>query len=312
MNLPTTTYLVGSVAFRINNTLKSPVACDVEQLGWNVYDPGPANGAILVERIRTFGARVVDLEINTQRLLLGAKIFSLPSDDVANSLQTMVSAIVQENNNLIRSHGDVSVVIVYSSTEEGGWQSIAHLAPIPFQKLKGWYTNGTFLYSSEIKVPNSEVMPTYFKHRSRLHYWLADRSVQSNSPEGLAILETTDGTIADTSVANIVLVTKQGEWLTPSTRNAIHGTTLQRACRLLRENGVKVDSAEFKKEDIFEASEVLLLGTTGCIWNATQLDDLPLGAAPNAPKTKWLQSLWADWVGIDVVQQAMTQPTKPK
>jgi branched-subunit amino acid aminotransferase/4-amino-4-deoxychorismate lyase len=155
-------------------------------------------------------------------------------------------------------------------------------------------------------------MPIYFKHRSRLHYWLADRSVQSNSPEGLAILETTDGTIADTSVANIVLVTKQGEWLTPSTRNAIHGTTLQRACRLLRETGVKVDSAEFKKEDIFEASEVLLLGTTGCIWNATQLDDLPLGATTNAPKTKWLQSLWADWVGIDVVQQAMTQPTKPK
>ena len=56
MKLPTATYLAGSVAFRINDVLKSPVACDVEQLGWNVYDPGPANGAILVERIRTFGA----------------------------------------------------------------------------------------------------------------------------------------------------------------------------------------------------------------------------------------------------------------
>ena len=310
MNLPAATHLAGSVAFRIDNTLKLPVACDVEQLGWNVYEPGPANGAILVERIRTFGAKVVDLEINTQRLILGARTFLLPADAVANSFQNIVSAIVQENDDLIRSHGDVSVVIVYSSTEDGGWQSIAHLAPIPFQKLKGWYKNGTSLYSSEIKVPTSEVVPNSIKHRSRLHYWLADRSVQSNSRGGLALLETTDGFIADTSVANIVIVTKQGQWITPCTRNAIHGTTLRRVCRLLQKNGMEVDSADLKKEDIFEASEVLLLGTTGCIWNGTQLDNVPIGADPSVPKTKWLQSLWADWVGIDFVQQAMTHPMK--
>lgn len=263
MNLPTATHLAGSVAFRIDNTLKLPVACDAEQLGWNVYDPGPANGAILVERIRTFGARVVDLEINTQRLILGAKTFFLPSDSIANSFRIMASAIVEENNNLIKSLGDVSVVIVYSPTEDGGWQSIAHLAPIPFQKLKGWYKNGTSLLSTEIKVPTTEFMPNYIKHRSRLHYWLADRAVQSNSPGGVALLETTDGFIADTSIANIVIVTKQGQWITPTTRNAIHGTTLRRVCRLLQKNGTEVDSAKLKKEDIFRASEVLLLGTTG-------------------------------------------------
>ncbi|MCE3016054.1 MAG: aminotransferase class IV [Pirellula sp.] len=312
MNLPTATHLAGSVAFRIDNTLKLPVACDAEQLGWNVYDPGPANGAILVERIRTFGARVVDLEINTQRLILGAKTFFLPSDSIANSFRIMASAIVEENNNLIKSLGDVSVVIVYSPTEDGGWQSIAHLAPIPFQKLKGWYKNGTSLLSTEIKVPTTEFMPNYIKHRSRLHYWLADRAVQSNSPGGVALLETTDGFIADTSIANIVIVTKQGQWITPTTRNAIHGTTLRRVCRLLQKNGTEVDSAKLKKEDIFRASEVLLLGTTGCIWNATQLDNVRIGADPNTPKTKWLQSLWADWVGVDVVQQAMTHPTKPQ
>jgi branched-chain amino acid aminotransferase len=312
MNLPTATHLAGSVAFRIDNTLKLPVACDAEQLGWNVYDPGPANGAILVERIRTFGARVVDLEINTQRLILGAKTFFLPSDRIANSFRIMALAIVEENNNLIKSLGDVSVVIVYSPTEDGGWQSIAHLAPIPFQKLKGWYKNGTSLLSTEIKVPTTEFMPNYIKHRSRLHYWLADRAVQSNSPGGVALLETTDGFIADTSIANIVIVTKQGQWITPTTRNAIHGTTLRRVCRLLQKNGTEVDSAKLKKEDIFRASEVLLLGTTGCIWNATQLDNVRIGADPNTPKTKWLQSLWADWVGVDVVQQAMTHPTKPQ
>jgi branched-chain amino acid aminotransferase len=312
MNLPTATHLAGSVAFRIDNTLKLPVACDVEQLGWNVYDPGPANGAILVERIRTFGARVLDLEINMQRLILGAKTFSLPADSVANSFRNMVSAIVQENKILIKSLGDVSVVIVYSPTENGGWQSIAHLTPIPFQKLQGWYKDGTSLFSSEIKVPTSEVMPNFMKHRSRLHYWLADRSVQSNSPGGLALLETTDGFIADTSVANIVIVTKQGQWITPSTRNAIHGTTLRRVCRLLQKNGLEVHSADLKKEDMFEASEVLLLGTTGCIWNATQLDNVQIGADPGVPRTKWLQGLWSDWVGIDVVHQAMTHPTKPQ
>lgn len=310
MNLPAATHLAGSVAFRVDNTLSAPVACGVKQLGWNVYDPGPANGAILVERIRTFGARVVDLEINTQRLLLGAKTFSLPSDAVAKSFQNMVSAIVRENDDLIRSHGDVSVVIVYSATEVGGWQSIAHLAPIPFQKLKAWYEKGTSLHTSELKVPTSEVTPISIKHRSRLHYWLADRSVQSNSPGGLALLETTDGFIADTSVANIVIVTPQGRWIMPSTCNAIQGTTLRRACRLLQNNGIKIDSAEFKKEDIFRASEVLLLGTTGCIWNATQLDNVQIGADPGAPRTKWLQALWADWVGIDVVQQAMQQSIK--
>jgi branched-chain amino acid aminotransferase len=305
MNLPTATHLVGSVAFRTNDTWKSPVACDVEQLGWNVYDPGPANGAILVERIRTFGSKVVDLETNTQRLILGARIFSLPSDRVATSFQDMVMEIVRENINLIRSQGDVSIVLVYSPTDDGGWQSIAHLTPLPFLKLKGWYTNGTSLYTSEIKIPTSEDMPNSIKHRSRLHYWLADRSAHLQNQAGIAILETTDGAIADTSVANTVIVTKQGDWVAPTSRNAMHGTTLRRVYRLLKKNGEELIFSDFRKKDMLEASEVLMLGTTGCIWKATQLDNEPLGADPEVPKTKWLQSLWREWVGIDVVQQAI-------
>lgn len=305
MTPPTPTHLAGSVAFRADEILESPVACSVDHLGWNAYDPGPANGAILVERIRTFGSKVLDLETNSKRLLRGAEAFGLPSDWIEGSLRDIVQAIVLENKSLVQSHGDVSIVVLYSPTVEGRWQALAHLAPIPFQKLKHWYTTGTSLYSSEIRIPTTDFIPNSIKHRSRLHYWLADRSAHNRNNGSIAVLETTDGFIADTSVANIVLVTRQGDWITPTTRNALDGTTLQRARRLLQQHGVTVVPTEFKKTEIFQASEVLLLGTTGCIWNATRLDDVPLGTHSEAAHSKWLQSLWREWVNMDVVQQAI-------
>ncbi len=54
-------------------------------------------------------------------------------------------------------------------------------------------------------IPNS-VFPTSIKHRSRVHYWLADRNVRCTNSQNVAVLMDTEKRLGDSSIANLLFV----------------------------------------------------------------------------------------------------------
>src|SRR5437763_40202 len=94
------------------------------------------------------------------------------------------------------------------------------------------YLNGQFLPPSEARLPlhdagfalPSTVDPR-IKQRSRLHWWLADRSARASQPGATALLLNESGHITETAAANFLLV-QDGAVVSPPRSGILNGISL--------------------------------------------------------------------------------------
>src|SRR5262249_42983429 len=96
-----------------------------------------------------------------------------------------------------------------------------HTAVIPFERYRWFFTDGIAL-----DVPGQhgyapvDLAPPRVKHRSRLHWWRADRIVRMRSqstagpPSRVALLTDSGGNLTDTAIGNLLLV-RDGTVVTP-------------------------------------------------------------------------------------------------
>ena len=74
-----------------------------------------------------------------------------------------------------------------------------------------------------------------------------------------------DGNLAESAIANVGIVSKQGELVVPEFTNSLPGTTVLRALELARPH-MPVRLRSIREEEIFTAREFLLFSTTpGCV-----------------------------------------------
>ena len=89
-----------------------------------------------------------------------------------------------------------------------------------------------------------------------------------------ALLVNPDGTVTESSAANIWLVDKDGTLVTrPLGPEILGGITRARVMTIAEEAGRPVREAVFTLEDVFAAREVFLTGTTTFVLPVTKVDD---------------------------------------
>ena len=308
-----------SQALRWNSALGhwEPIALD--DCGWSFHDAGALYGVIVVERFRTLGGQLFDLQERWERFSLGLQVLDV---DFALSQQNFEAAfrqLLELNRELVAVAGDVSLVAVASPGELGGGTSgpkvVLHISPLSWTRLASWYRFGTPLFLSSYSAVPDSCWPTQIKTRSRLPYYLSElelgkkqRMSQENVPvEALPLLMTNQGTVADTSLANIVIVDKQGLIRSPAIESALDGCSLKLATRLLRKINIDLIRSDVRLLDLYEAREVWLTGSSGCIWRASSLDGRDLGTDKAFTLYGQLQAEWIRHVGYDFEQQAIEQ-----
>jgi len=280
-------------------------------------DAGTLYGAIVVERFRTFAGNLFELADRWKRFSYGLTTldidFSLSQQEFANSCNQLLDV----NRELVTLEGDVSVVAVASPGEvdnETATPSIVfHLSPLPWKKLSNWYQFGTSLFLSSYAAVPDACWPAHIKTRSRLPYYLSDVELRKNqrttpktsSIEALPLLKTVRGTIADTSVANIVIVDKNGVIRSPATGSSLEGCSLELAKRLLRSCGQNLVRTDIDESELYVAREVWLTGSTGCIWRASSLNAKRIGTDTESPIYRHLKAKWIEHVDLDFEAQAM-------
>lgn len=293
-----------SIALRASQPSDELIRCNLGDLTWQITAEGPMYGAILVERMRTYGGRLLDLSFHTERLQAGARAFRFCPDSVHHTFLRVAEELLVSNREIIHQCGDVSIVILFSPKEDQ-WECIGHLSVLPFSKLAKWYAHGMDLFTTSVRAISSDTIPTEIKHRSRFNYWLADRHVKSIDPDGLALLETSRGFLADTSIANLIVVNPENVLLTPSKLEAHQGTTLKRIQQLVSSTGNSpIVEKSLTHSDLFTANEVILVGTSGGVWEARSLDSIPLGRNRERPILRRLQANWRSYTGFDFISQA--------
>ncbi|MFN7876207.1 MAG: aminotransferase class IV [Pirellula sp.] len=296
---PSPSVLPNSVAVQFIEDQAEPIVADWRQICWSLDDLGPIHGVVLVERARTFGTKLIDLRWNVERLKNSANAIGLDEQSVVIWYTHVCNLILAANSNLVE-HQDVSVVVLFSPIELNGtlrWKSIAYLAPIPSSRLSSWYQNGCQIQTSTMGVIPNSVFPTSIKHRSRIHYWLADRSVRNTTSHNVAVLMDTEKRIGDSSIANLLFVDCQRNWFTPDPEYAHHGTTLKQSMELLREIGIVVQTRPVEYQEAIACQEIILVGSTGVAWSASSIDLIAL--PDNRTNCQRLQSLWIQYLQYD-------------
>jgi branched-subunit amino acid aminotransferase/4-amino-4-deoxychorismate lyase len=105
-----------------------------------------------------------------------------------------------------------------------------------------------------------------------------------------------------------VIVDKQGLVRSPAIESALDGCSLKLATRLLRKINIDLIRSDVRLLDLYEAREVWLTGSSGCIWRASSLDGRDLGTDKAFTLYGQLQAEWIRHVGHDFEQQAIEQP----
>lgn len=295
----TPSVLSNSVAVQFIEDQQQTIVADWKQIGWSLDDLGPIHGVVLVERARTFGSKLINLRWNIERLKNSAKAIGFAEQSVVN-WYTHVCELILEANAAQLEHQDVSVVVLFSPLEFDGalrWKSIAYLAPIPSARLYSWYQDGCQLQTSTIGIISNSVFPTSIKHRSRIHYWLADRRVRELNPKNVAVLMDTENRLGDSSVANLFFVDRQRNWITPDQEYAHHGTTLKQSIELLQEIGIEVQMRPVAYGEAIACQEIILVGSTGVVWSASSIDQIAL--PESRVHCTQLQSLWIQYLQHD-------------
>jgi branched-chain amino acid aminotransferase len=306
-----------SQALRWNSSLRlwEPIALD--ECGWSLHDAGALYGAMVVERFRTLGGRLFDLQDRWERFSLGLQVLDVDFELSLSNFEDALLRLLELNRDLVAVAGDVSLVAVASPGElEGNASSptiVLHISPLSWTRLASWYRYGTPLFLSSYSAVPDTCWPTQVKTRSRLPYYLSElelakkqRMSQENvSTEALPLLTTIHGTIADTALANMVIVDKHGVVRSPAIESALEGCSLKLATRLLRQIKLDLLRSDVTLLDLHEAREVWLTGSSGCVWRASSLDGRELGTDKAFTLYGQLKAEWMRHVGHDFVQQAI-------
>ena len=305
--------LLNSVGLRWNHTTGQYDALPYEALAWPVHDLGPTHGAFVVERLRTFGGKSPSHSAHWERLARGLEMLGLHSphridSSRIDSIRAAVEQLCHLNADWIRNQRDTSIVVVVSPGShmmDPTFESILHLQPLPWKRLRSWYEVGTPLISSPWETGAGHCWPASTKSRSRLNYYLADRNAMASSDQALGLLRTHCGSVGDTSVANLILVTSDGDLVSPLPEDVLIGTSLLRLTQLLQERDQRILFRDIRLEELQTAREVWLTGNSGCLWHASSIDGQRIGDGSVGPLCRQWQKKWIESVGFDWLSQGL-------
>ncbi|MFN9465469.1 MAG: aminotransferase class IV, partial [Planctomycetota bacterium] len=272
MHSPLNERFLNSYALQWNPTAKGFEMVRFSGLSMPATDLGAMHGAILVERVRSFGKRILDLEPHKTRLKRGLAALGIEGRSFLHQLDAAIEELTAKSAGILQEETDASLCIVATPGDFFSGKQLhayAHWLPIPWEKLATWYQNGTTLVRVQYASGAGECWPSNIKTRSRLNYYLADQDAAKRFQGGLGLLCTTRGMVADTSLANMLIVDRQGNVVSPRREDIVAGTSLDQIEKMLQDAGKSILFRDVLFEELYDAAEVLLVGNTGCIWHAS-------------------------------------------
>ncbi len=301
-----------SLTFTESPSYKNGSWLPFHELTWGVTDLGTTQGALLVERLRTFNGSLFDVEEHLTRFAEGAMKLGIPWPPRGVVMQELCEDLVQRNKALISQEGDVGLVLLLSPGDPGIDRRqtmtptiLGHVVPLPFSQLSGWYKNGAELHISSVRNVPSECWAPSIKTRSRLQYYLAENATHATrTPESIAVLLSIHGYVTETSISNLLVLGKDGVLRSPALKDILWGVSLKTVCQLAESIGQQVEFSDLRPRDMLEANEILMTGTTGGVWSAVSVDGNSIFDARPGSLCERLQAAWHQKIGFNFVEQA--------
>lgn len=281
-----------------------------------LHDAGFVMGATVVDLVRTFRHHLDSWPQHLARFQSNVKEVGLPNWQATDDdLTTTARELVRRNAALLKPGHDLALVVFATPGRIGYYLGEPtsfdetptlgmHTFPLPFERYRGMIQHGAWLRVSDlVEAPPLTSIPPQIKHRSRMHWWLADREVWNlDRGASKALLLNEAGHVTETSFANLLIV-KGHNVISPKRDTILPGISLQTVEELCPKVGYTFHERDLTVKDCYTADEVLLCGTAFCLASVRQLNDATFPVDGDA-LSRLIQA-WNARVGLDIHSQIL-------
>jgi branched-chain amino acid aminotransferase len=282
------------------------------QAGLALCDAGFVMGATITDLCRTVRHALYGWEDHLARFRNSCRAAQLALPVTVPELTDIARELVAHNARFLQAEEDLALVLFITPGTIGYYSGLPggvgdapptfgmHTFPLPLARYRPLFREGAHLaVPSTRQVPAGCVDPQ-IKHRSRLHWWLADREVHHLHPGAAAVLLDADGHLTETAAANVLLV-QQGQVLSPPRASILPGVSLQVVEDLCKELGIPFAERPLTVVDARTSDEMMLTSTPYCLCGVSRFDDQ--GLPWPGTIAELLQTAWSAKIGLDFCKQ---------
>lgn len=268
-------------------------------------DAGFVWGATVTDRCRTFHHRLDRLTEHITRFRQSCTAAQVSQQVPDAEIVRRAEELVAHNAALLAPEADLTLILFATPGPPGGPPTLGlHTAPLDFALYRGFLTEGVRLVTPHLRQVPSTCINPLIKHRSRLHWWLAEQEVKNADSGAAALLLDLEGHITETATANFLLV--RGGWvLTPPRKGVLNGISLQTVEELCDQIGIPFEERPLRPDDCRSADEAWLSNASFCLAPVSRINDQPLPFL--GPLFARLLAAWGERVGLDIRAQIMAE-----
>jgi branched-chain amino acid aminotransferase len=234
------------------------------------------------------GPAVFRLREHVERLLHSADLVGLPLRRDAEGIASAILETVRRNPGAravkvsaylasievdvvpLDDHVTVAIAAYDPRADVNAHKPVAAQRP---ETLKLWIEKTVRNRRKDIVPPQAKVAANYTSPM-----WAKWKARRRGYDEILLVDER--GCIAEGPTTNVFLVDAAGTLVTPAEEAVLLGVTRRSILEIARREGIPVKETQVRPEDLFEAAEVFLTGTTAGVWSVASIDDRPVGEVP--------------------------------
>ena len=285
----------------------------ISKAALSVFDLGVVAGATVTEMIRTFRHVPFRLTDHLDRLQESLNAVSIASPVSREDLEAICQKVILENARLIPASHDLGLIVFLTTGQNLTYLGrseikrartpslCVHTFPLPFELWASQYETGLHLVTTSIRSIPDNVIPSNIKHRSRLHWHLADLEAKQRDSCAMAILTDQEGFLTETATGNICVV--EGSTILTPASQVLHGVSRAVVTELAASLGLSMGSTRLLPVDLARATEAFLTSTPHCMLPVTKFNGQPVGNGTAGPTFQRLVAAWSDLVGVDIIGQ---------
>lgn len=279
-----------------------------------VSDMGLVHGASVTEMTRSFRQQWFRLDDHLRRLQTSLKTVGWQIPYSLPELSVISERLRVHNARLLPAGHELGLIQFVTAGQNLTYLGSArrdecrrptvccHTFPLPSELWADKYSTGQHLIIPSIRQIPTECLSAGMKHRSRLHWILADAQARERDPHSTAILLDGKGDLTETSGGNFFLV-KDGKIHTPRTKNILSGISRYVVFLLAEDLQIPIVVTDLHPSELRQASEAFTSSTPYCLLPVTQFEGQPVGTGEPGPVYQKLLTAWGKLVQCDIAEE---------
>jgi branched-subunit amino acid aminotransferase/4-amino-4-deoxychorismate lyase len=278
----------------------------------SIYDFGIVLGATITDLLRTIAGRPYRMEEHIARFYRSCKYAGIAPPLSAEECARATCELIDANMKHVPPGGDLAVVyfitpgenLIYAGSAGGAAAGrptfCIHSFPLPFALFRKLFEDGARLAIPSTRHVPPQCVDAKVKHRSRLHWWLAEREAKLVDSAAIPLLLDLDGNLTETGGANFLLA-RGGAVFSPSPRNILCGVSRSVVMEMCARLGIPFLERDLQVHDAVTCDEAFLVTTPYCIAPVVSINGIAVGPGPRGgPLFERLLSQWSEDAGLDI------------